>query len=157
MRDLPISMQNSNTPTPKIQSQTNIQVIQDNTQTLQESSNIQNPTPILLQQKSKITTNPFISETQKKIELQAIQDNANKIMTDFYNKNSTSSIKNLSLSDINKNTSESILGLLDDLLNKPQDIKWITYIQICLKKDNRYTYIGIIFIVIALYIMITKE
>ena len=116
MRDLPISMQNNNTPTPKIQSQTNIQVIQDNTQTLQANSNIQNPTPILLQQKSKITTNPFISETQKKIELQAIQDNANKIMTDFYNKNSTSSIKNLSLSDINKNTSESILGLLDDLL-----------------------------------------
>lgn len=119
--------------------------------------NVDNPKPILLQQKSKINTNPFIPDSQKQIELQAVQDNANNIVTEYYNKNMTSSIQNLSLSEINKNIGKSIMGLMNDLLNKPNNIDWLTYVQLSLKKDNRYTYIGIVFVVIAVYIILTNQ
>lgn len=119
--------------------------------------NIKNPEPILLQQKSKLNTNPFIPDTQKQLELQNIQDNANQIMMDYYNKSSTTSIQNLSLSNISKNLSDSIIGLMNDLLNKPKNIDWFPYIEQSIKKDNRYTYIGILFIIIALYFILTQE
>jgi hypothetical protein len=118
---------------------------------------IKNPEPILLQQKSKLTTNAFIPDAQKENELQDLQNNANKIMLEYYNKNTTSSIQNLSLSEINKNMANSVIGLMDDLLNKPNNVGWLSHIEICLKKDNRYTYIGIIFVIIAVYIILTTN
>jgi hypothetical protein len=116
--------------------------------------NIQPIEPILQQQKSSIITNPFISDTTKIAELNDIQKHANEIFEQQYNKNITNSIQNLSLSDINKNITNSCVGLLDDALNKPSDIHWFQYIQIILKKDQRYAYIGIVLIIIALFILI---
>ena len=53
-----------------------------------------NPVPILQQEKSSITTNPFIPNDQKIKELEIIDKEANKIIEDAYNKNKTSSIAN---------------------------------------------------------------
>lgn len=118
---------------------------------------IKNPDPILLQQKSKITTNAFIPDKQKENELQDLQNNANKIMLEYYNKNTTSSIQNLNLSEINKNIANSVIGLMDDLLNKPNNTTWLSHIELSLKKDNRYTYIGIVFVIIAIYLILTTN
>lgn len=115
-----------------------------------------NPVPILQQEKSSITTNPFIPNDQKIKELEIIDKEANKIIEDAYNKNKTSSIANLSITDIVKNIADSIIGFLDDLFVKPEDINWPNYIFIILQKDQRYTYIGILFLIIAFYILITK-
>ena len=118
---------------------------------------VTNTQPILQQQKSNIVTNPFISDQQKEIELIDIQNNANKIMSDQYNRNITSSIHDLSLSDISKNLSKSCIGLLNDILNKPKDIHWFEYLQIILRKDQRYTYIGILLIIISLYVLLVSN
>lgn len=121
-------------------------------------SGLANPTPILQQEKSTtLTTNPFITEEQRKRELQDIQDSANKLLADAYNKNKTTSIADLSLNEINKNMSSSIIGFFDDLFVKPVDITWKDYIPMILERDNRYTYIGVLLILIALYMLIAKQ
>ena len=115
---------------------------------------INTPTNILSEQKSKITTNPFISDIQKTIELKDIQSEINEIIKNDYNQNMTSSISNLSLSEINKNISTSCIEFMNDCFNKPIDIPWSIYIQIILKKNQRYTYFGILFIFIAIFLLI---
>jgi len=113
--------------------------------------------PILQQEKSSITTNAFIPDNQKQSELSVVQLEANDIILKQYNQNITSSIQNLSLADINRNISKSCIGLLDDSFNKPDNITWIDYIQIIIKKDQRYTYIGFLFIFIAFYILLVSN
>lgn len=120
-------------------------------------SEIKDPKPILQEEKSNITTNAFIPDHQKKVELSVIQSEANDIILKQYNENISSSIQKLSLSDINKNISKSCIGLLDDSFNKPDDITWVDYIQVIIKKDQRYTYIGILFIFIAFYILLVSN
>jgi hypothetical protein len=115
------------------------------------------PKPILQQEKSGINTNPFIPDNQKQAELYVVQSEANDIILKQYNENISSSIQNLSLSDINRNISNSCIGLLDDSFNKPDNITWIDYIQIIIKKDQRYTYIGFLFIFIAFYILLVSD
>lgn len=119
-------------------------------------SNIQNPIPILQQERSSIITNPFIPNEQKTLELETLDKEANKIMEDAWIKNKSNSIINLSLTDINRNISSSFIGLMDDLFKKPKDIPWKEYIVEIFNKDQRYTYIGILFILIAIYISFIK-
>lgn len=116
--------------------------------------NLQNPQPILQQDRSNIVTNPFIPNDQKEKELQTINKEANDIIEREYNKNKTSSILNQPIKDINKNIAGSVIGILDDLFNKPDDTEWTAYIQTILQKDQRYAYIGILFILIAVYSLI---
>ena len=113
-----------------------------------------NPVPILQQQKSNITTNPFIPNEQKIKELEIIDKKANKIIEDAYNTNKTTSISNLSIKDIIINISDSVIGLLDDLFVKPENIDWPNYISSILQKNQRYTYIGILFLIIAFYMLL---
>lgn len=115
---------------------------------------IESPNNILSQQKSNITTNPFITDTQKEKEINILQKEINQIIVDDYNKNLTSSISNQTLSEINKNISISCIELMNDMLNKPGDIYWIEYIQFVLKKNQRYAYIGILLIIIAIYLLL---
>ena len=114
-----------------------------------------NPVPILQQEKSNITTNPFIPNDQKIKELEIIDERANKIIEEAYNKNKTTSISNLSIKDIITNISDSVIGILDDLFLKPENINWKDYISIILKKNQRYTYIGVLFLIIAFYMLLT--
>lgn len=89
---------------------------------------VQNPTPILQQQKAEITTNPFIkpkSETQQK--------------------------KPPTYNEINQNISKTVLGLIDDLFDKPEDIPWVKYIHIILDKDDRYNYIAVLIVFTILF------
>jgi hypothetical protein len=113
-----------------------------------------NPVPILQQEKSNITTNPFIPNEQKIKELEIIDKEANKIIEDAYNKNKTSSISNLSIKDIITNISDSVIGLLDDLFSKPENINWKDYLSSILQKNQRYTYLGILFLIIAFYMLL---
>ena len=113
-----------------------------------------NPVPILQQEKSNITTNPFIPSEQKIKELEIIDKKANKIIEDAYNTNKTTSISNLSIKDIIINISDSVIGLLDDLFVKPENIDWPNYISSILQKNQRYTYIGILFLIIAFYMLL---
>jgi len=119
--------------------------------------NITNPIPILQQERSQITTNPFIPNEQQTLELEQLDTKANQIIEETYNKNKTNSIANLNLRDISKNISSSFIGILDDLFNKPEDIKWIDYIFFIFQKDQRYAYIGIVLLMIAFYMMIIRD
>jgi hypothetical protein len=119
--------------------------------------NITNPTPILKQERSRITTNPFIPNEQRILELEQLDKSANKIIEESYNKNKTNSIANLNLRDVSKNISSSFIGISEDLFNKPKDVKWVDYIFLIFQKDQRYAYIGVVLLMIAFYMMIVKN
>jgi hypothetical protein len=119
--------------------------------------NIQNPFPILQQPKSEITTNPFISNEQKIIEIEEIQKEANKIIEDVYKENKISGLKYTTFSDINSRISDSIIGILNDLFEKPNDVSFFEYIQTIFLKEQRYAYIGVFLIFIALIISILRN
>jgi hypothetical protein len=124
---------------------------------INQIANISNTQPILQQERSKITTNPFIPNEQKTKELQELDKLANDVIEEQYNKNQTTSISNLSIKDITKNISSSFIGFFNDLFTKPKDISWTEYLQIILKKDQRQTYIGVLFILIAFYMLIVNQ
>jgi len=119
--------------------------------------NISNTVPILQQERSKITTNPFIPNEQKTIELEELDSLSNQIIEEQYNKNRTTSIANLSLKSISKNISTSVIGFTNDLFEKPEDSAWFEYIQEIFTKDQRQTYIGILLIFIAVYMLIVQN
>jgi hypothetical protein len=118
--------------------------------------NIQNPVPILKQEKSSIITNPFIPNEQKQLEIQELDKEANQIMEIAWAQSKSNSIANLSLNQINKNVSLSVIGFLDDLFSKPKDISWKDYLIEIIQKEQRYTYIGVLFILIAIYMLFLK-
>jgi hypothetical protein len=111
----------------------------------------------IIQSPSNIETPAFIPDIQKEKELQKLNKDVNDLIIDNYNMNITSSISIGNISDIHKNISSSCIGLLDDALNKPSDIMWIDYIQLILKKNQRYVYIGFLLIFIAFCIVLTKS
>lgn len=112
--------------------------------------------PILQQQRSSITTNPFIPNEQREFELESISKDANKIVESEYLKNKTSSIQNKTLQEINQNIANSVVGILDDLFKKPSETNWHIYIiEIC-TKEQRYAYIGILLIFISIILFIFK-
>ena len=115
------------------------------------------PSSIVSHQKSNIVTNAFIRDEQKQMEINSLENEVNDIIIKNYNDNITSSISNLSLSEINANISKSCIGILDDIFDKPKSTTWGEYIQIILKKDQRYTYIGFLLIFIAFYILLVSN
>jgi hypothetical protein len=118
-------------------------------------ANLTQQPPILQQQKSKIITNPFISDNVKLAELNDLQDNANLIIQNEYDK--STGISSLSLFEIHKNITNSFIGFLNDLLNKKDDSPWIEYFFAILKKDQRYVYIGMLLIIIAFIILLVSS
>jgi len=92
----------------------------------------ENPTNILSQTKSDITTNPFVKEAP-------------------FNPN-----PNPNFSDINKGVSVTFIGFLDDLFNKPETDTWTTYLPKILNKDQRYNYFAVLIFFIAIYILLIK-
>jgi len=118
-------------------------------------SNLTQPVPILQQQKSVITTNPFIPDSIKVAELTSIQNNANEIMKSEYKKNT--GVNQFSLTDLHKNITKSFMGVLNDSLNKDDESSWFEYIFIILGKDQRYVYIGILLIITALIILLINS
>lgn len=119
--------------------------------------NLQNAFPILQQPRSNITTNPFIPNEQKEFEIEVLEKNANEIVEKAYLSNKTSSISNLSLKNIVHNTANSFIGFMNDLFDKPKDKKIIEHIINILEKEQRYAYIGLILIIIALYMEVVRK
>jgi hypothetical protein len=97
--------------------------------------NISNPVPILQQPPSNMTTNIFIPKNDQDI-VTVERENADDL-------------------SMNEQISNSFIGFLNDLYNKPEDINWSTYLIQILKKNNRYTYFGILLIIIAILYQIT--
>ena len=95
-----------------------------------ELQNIQNPVNILQQPKSQIITNPFIIPPQDIQHPKSVQ-------------------KTSTFTTFNQNISKSVIGILDDLLQKPKDISWFEYIPAILKKEQRYFYLGVLFLFLA--------
>lgn len=121
-------------------------------------SNILAPKPILQQDKSSLViTNPFIPNEQKTKELEAIQDEANSIIEAAYAQNKTSSIHDQSISQLNANVAQSIVGFLDDLFNKPNDIPWKHYLPMIFQKEQRYTYFGVLLLFVSVFFLIVKQ
>ncbi len=117
---------------------------------------LSNPTNILSQERSYITTNPFIPNEQKEKELSVLQDKAQSVVDDAWNSNNKSSIRNLTLDNILKNMAMAPINLFTDLFNKSENISWLDYIPLIIQRDQRYAYIGLLIIFITLfYILIT--
>lgn len=106
---------------------------------------IQNPINILQQEKSSITTNPFVQPRTY-----IIQDTSKDTPKDL----KETPPKPPTFYDINQKLSTSIMGLIDDLFEKPDDIPWLKYIQMILDKDERYTYLTVLFIFTTLFIIL---
>ncbi len=121
-------------------------------------ANLHHPTPILQQKGSSIvTTNPFIPQDQREHELEEISTEANNIINEVYKHNVTSSsIKDMTVSEINGNISSSVLGFLDDLFSKPDEVPWRHYLPMILQKEQRYTYFGVLLVFISVFMLIVR-
>jgi hypothetical protein len=132
-----------------IKDSTNQDAKQDTNQdAIQDIANIQNPINILQQEKSKITTNPFIPNEQKIREFEIIDKEANEIIKKAHDKNN---IYNVSISEINSRISKSTIGFFNDLFLKPEKENWIEYLQLILLKEERYTYLGFVLISFVIF------
>jgi hypothetical protein len=101
--------------------------------------NIQNPVPILQQKPSSITTNTLIpTNFQQTTDKQIVK--INKITKNNNN--------------INQKISSDIIDFFDDFYKKPDNEPWSKYIIEISRKKNRLLYIGIFFILIAIYIFL---
>lgn len=102
-----------------------------------------NPVQILRQQKSVITTNPLIIP----------QSN---VITTTTTTTANSTENNHKFSEIIKHIASSFTGILDDILNKPENEFWNDYLPMIFYKDNRYQYLTILLIFITLYVLLIK-
>lgn len=100
-------------------------------------ANISNPIPILQQESSNITTNTLIPKIST-IEVEPQQTKIFQI--EYFTK-----------------ISASFIGLFDDLFVKPVDVSWLAYLQTIIKKDQRYYYIGIFLIALAILISLSQQ
>jgi hypothetical protein len=117
--------------------------------------NLTNPQPILQQDKSSIvTSNPLIPNEQKEREI-IVTDISNTANNN--NANAKNTVKNMSIQDINKKIGTSVIGFFDDLFLKPENVPWKEYLPTILQKDERYTYIGILCILIGFYLLLARS
>ena len=120
--------------------------------------NVTNPVPILQQPKSSIvTTNPFIPNEVKEMELEEIDKRANEIIREQYRSAQASGLGNMTIKQIGRNISTTCIGLLDDMFTKPEDVSWSVYFPQIVQKDGRYGYIGILMIIIALLLLLFEK
>ena len=99
---------------------------------------VENPIPILQQESSNITTNSLIpKQTTREVKL---PPSNNPIKIEYLTK-----------------ISSSFIDLFNDLFVKPDDISWITYLQTISLKNDRYYYIGIFCIALAIIIALLQQ
>lgn len=100
-------------------------------------ANISNPIPILQQESSNITTNTLIPK-RSTIEVELPQQK--KFQIEYLVK-----------------ISSNFIGFFNDLFIKPVDISWLDYLQTIIKKEQRYYYIGIFLIALAILISLLQQ
>jgi hypothetical protein len=99
-----------------------------------ELQDFKHPVNILQQPKSDLVTNPFI-----KPHTEVISSTTTMKPTNHHN-----------------NIASSVIGLLDDLLTKPQDTPWLHYLPQILQKDQRSFHLGFLLILLALLFVLIK-
>lgn len=99
---------------------------------------ISNPIPILQQESSKITTNTLIPKLST-IEIKSPPLN-NPIQIEYLTK-----------------ISSSFIDFFNDSFVKREDVSWITHLQTITFKNNRYYYIGIFLIALAILISLIQQ
>ena len=88
--------------------------------------------PILQQEPSIINTNPTLKSKVGQVE----------IINDF--------------KDVKSRLSKSVIGFIDDLNEKPDNVNWGRYLYDITVKDERYNYLGSIALFIVLFIILVK-
>jgi hypothetical protein len=101
-----------------------------------ETDMVQNPIPILQQQKAELTTNPFIKAAPQDVTEQLPEQAPEQAIK------------------INRQLSIHMIGLMEDLFDKPDDIEWHRHVKMCLHKDDRMLYLTILVIFIVLFIFL---
>jgi hypothetical protein len=96
-----------------------------------ETDMVQDPKPILQQQKAKMTTNPYIKKAPEPI--QEKKDDVPKI---------------------NRELSIHIIGFMDDMFEKPDSVEWHNHILQCIQKERRMLYMTILIIFIILFMVL---
>jgi predicted nucleotide-binding protein len=69
----------------------------------------------------------------------------------------TTTSQDLTLKTLNQGISKSVVGIMDDMLAKPDDQNWPDHIKSTFLTEDRITFIGILFIMLALLIYIYKK
>lgn len=118
--------------------------------------NIQNPIPILQQPKSSVIKNILIPNEQQEVEYEIIDTKEKEKLDEENEKMKKTGIKYTSFATLHTRISESILGVIVDFFEKPKDEYWIEHIPNIFIKDQRYAYIGMFLVIIAIIIHITK-
>jgi len=99
-----------------------------------ETDIVQNPKPILQQERAELTTNEYIkpkfTESEPKPEEETV------------------TIK------INREMAVNLLGLMDDLINKPNGMNWHDHVIQCVQKEDRIMYTTVLTIFIVLFIVL---
>jgi len=125
---------------------------------------ISNPVPILQQPKADLTTNPFISGTtptqqistqQTTPQISTQQISTQQTTTPQSTQENDSSLPGvIGFTDFNKKMSNSIMGIMDDMYEKPNDVSWQEYIPYVVGKESRYNYLGVTIIFIIMFIIL---
>jgi hypothetical protein len=102
-------------------------------------ANISNPIPILQQESSNITTNTLIPKIST-IEVELPRQQQNLFQIEYLTK-----------------ISSSFIGFFNELFIKPDNISWLDYLQTIIKKDQRYYYMGIFLIALAILISLLQQ
>jgi len=114
--------------------------------------NINNPIPILQQKPSFITTNTLIPfKSQPQIQESRLQES--KLQE---SKLQESKLQESKL-NIHQEISSDFIEFFNNMLEKPNDTPWSKYIIESISKKKRYTYIGLFFILIAIYMLILRN
>jgi hypothetical protein len=118
--------------------------------------NLQNPMPILQQPKSSITTNTLIPNPQGEFDYETLDVKEFDKMNKEYDAIKKNNIKYTSFATIHAKISESVIGIITECYDKPKNIGWVEHIKNTFTKDERYSFIGILFIVISIIIYIIR-
>lgn len=118
--------------------------------------NIQNPIPILQQPKGQIISNSLIPNKQQELEYVTTDIEELEKMNKEKKNAQKNGIKYQSFESIHSKISESIIGISTELFEKPQNDTWIKHIVNIFLKDERYSYIGLLLIIIAIISYTTR-
>jgi hypothetical protein len=105
---------------------------------------------------------PLFVKTVEEVALENVQNRTisdrTKRMTDEENKKvkkeiETNKVPKMTIQELIEDMSKSLLSLIDELYEKPDNESWSNYLQEILTKDRRMTYLGTLFVILSVFIM----
>jgi hypothetical protein len=119
--------------------------------------NLQNPIPILQQPKSEIITNKLIPNRQKVEEYEIIDNIELRKQQEQKIKLENNGIKYASFATIHTRISESIIGIITEIFDKPYNEGIFEHINNTFTKNQRYAYIGLLLIMISIILYLYRN